>query len=159
VPSRRALADFFDERFCGPACPLLMSRAPLSASTRAGNEMHNHNRFPSSKLKLDEFFLNWLSSADSQKLVRSPPRPQSCLTYWLSLSFQNPFQWRDPIPQPPFLTLAASHGARPGFSTAPLSGTRTCSVVLSTRSVSPWCGGAPRQAWEGVASIILTKIS
>jgi hypothetical protein len=35
--------------------------------------MHNVNRFPSSKLKLDEFFLNWLSSADSQKLVRSPP--------------------------------------------------------------------------------------
>lgn len=34
--------------------------------------MHNVNRFPSSKLKLDEFFLNWLSSADSQKLVRLP---------------------------------------------------------------------------------------
>ena len=32
--------------------------------------MQNVNRFPSSKLKLDEFFLNWLSSSDSQKLVR-----------------------------------------------------------------------------------------
>lgn len=32
--------------------------------------MHNVNRFPSSKLKLDEFFLNWLSSPESQKLVR-----------------------------------------------------------------------------------------
>ena len=36
-------------------------------------EMPNVNKFPSSKLKLDEFFLNWLSSQDSQKLVR--PRP------------------------------------------------------------------------------------
>ena len=35
--------------------------------------MPNVNKFPSSKLKLDEFFLNWLSSQDSQKLVR--PRP------------------------------------------------------------------------------------
>lgn len=32
--------------------------------------MPNVNKFPSSKLKLDEFFLNWLSSQDSQKLVR-----------------------------------------------------------------------------------------
>eukprot|EP00227_Mantoniella_beaufortii_P016649 CAMPEP_0197585914 /NCGR_PEP_ID=MMETSP1326-20131121/8072_1 /TAXON_ID=1155430 /ORGANISM="Genus nov. species nov., Strain RCC2288" /LENGTH=162 /DNA_ID=CAMNT_0043150483 /DNA_START=125 /DNA_END=610 /DNA_ORIENTATION=- len=31
----------------------------------------NVNRFPSSKLKLDEFFLNWLSSPESQKLVLS----------------------------------------------------------------------------------------
>ena len=31
--------------------------------------MPNVNKFPSSKLKLDEFFLNWLSSQESQKLV------------------------------------------------------------------------------------------
>lgn len=36
--------------------------------------MPNVNKFPSSKLKLDEFFLNWLSSKDSQKLVRPPRR-------------------------------------------------------------------------------------
>jgi hypothetical protein len=34
--------------------------------------MPNVNTFPSSKLKLDEFFLNWLSSQDSQRLVRVP---------------------------------------------------------------------------------------
>lgn len=37
--------------------------------------MQNVNRFPSSKLKLDEFFLNWLSSPESQKLVRPRPPP------------------------------------------------------------------------------------
>ena len=37
--------------------------------------MQNVNRFPSSKLKLDEFFLNWLSSPESQKLVRPIPTP------------------------------------------------------------------------------------
>ena len=36
--------------------------------------MPNVNKFPSSKLKLDEFFLNWLSSADSQKLARPRAR-------------------------------------------------------------------------------------
>ncbi len=29
-------------------------------------------RFPSSKLKLDELFLNWLSLPESQKLARAP---------------------------------------------------------------------------------------
>ena len=33
--------------------------------------MPNVNKFLSSKLKLDEFFLNWLSSLESQKLVRT----------------------------------------------------------------------------------------
>lgn len=51
-------------------------RAP-SRSSRAGNEMNNNNRFPSSKLKLDEFFLNWLSSPESQKLVRPDPALQT----------------------------------------------------------------------------------
>ena len=46
---------------------------PRSSSTPGNVEMPNVNKFPSSKLKLDEFFLNWLSSQDSQKLVR--PRP------------------------------------------------------------------------------------
>ena len=50
-----------------------LTAAP-SPSTRPGNEMNNVNRFPSSKLKLDEFFLNWLSSPESQKLVRPDPR-------------------------------------------------------------------------------------
>lgn len=30
-----------------------------------------NNRFPCSKLKLDNLFLQWLSSSDSQQLVRS----------------------------------------------------------------------------------------
>ena len=45
---------------------------PRSSSTPGNVEMPNVNKFPSSKLKLDEFFLNWLSSQDSQKLVRPP---------------------------------------------------------------------------------------
>ena len=39
--------------------------------------MNNYNGFPSSKLKLDEFFLNWLSSPESQKLVRPDPALQT----------------------------------------------------------------------------------
>ena len=55
-------------------------RALTAAPSRyscAGNEMNNNNRFPSSKLKLDEFFLNWLSSPESQKLVRPDPALQT----------------------------------------------------------------------------------
>ena len=39
--------------------------------------MNNNNRFPSSKLKLDEFFLNWLSSPEWGKLVRPDPALQT----------------------------------------------------------------------------------
>jgi serine/threonine-protein phosphatase 2A regulatory subunit B'' len=35
----------------------------------AGNEMNAASKFPSSKLKLDELFLNWLSMSESQNLV------------------------------------------------------------------------------------------
>jgi len=38
-----------------------------------------NNRFPCSKLKLDNLFLQWLSSNDSQQLVRAAsPRDASC---------------------------------------------------------------------------------
>ena len=44
------------------------ARTPLGE--RSGNEnISAASKFPSSKLKLDELFLNWLSMAESQNLV------------------------------------------------------------------------------------------
>ena len=49
---------------------LVLTRSSQPLLPLSGNvEMPNVNKFPSSKLKLDEFFLNWLSSQESQKLV------------------------------------------------------------------------------------------
>lgn len=65
------------------ACILGIACSPRKPADRlfeAGGDGVSHARFPSSKLKLDELFLHWLSLPESQSLVRH--------IAWFALDFQ-----------------------------------------------------------------------
>uniref|UniRef100_A0A7S0NLH7 Uncharacterized protein n=1 Tax=Micromonas pusilla TaxID=38833 RepID=A0A7S0NLH7_MICPS len=108
------------------------ARVPLMDVS--GNEMNNVNRFPSSKLKLDEFFLNWLSSPESQKLVlnllddakagrplQAPTLPQTpTAASPLSPSSTNAlFSAAPSLATPPLSPQKGSHTPPPGSPISP----------------------------------------